>query len=115
VQCFRLRAIEAGTGRESWSNEICVGFEFPLVVPNVITPNGDGRNDRFAIPNLELYQQPILEVFNRYGQKIYESAGYRNDWDGNNYPTGTYFYLLRTRRPGQENLLEFKGWVQVLR
>jgi CHU_C Type IX secretion signal domain len=56
-----------------------------------------------------------MEIYNRYGQKIYESAGYRNDWDGGNFPTGTYFYRLQARRPGQENGLEFKGWVQVLR
>jgi gliding motility-associated-like protein len=115
TQCFRVRAIEAGTGRESWSNEVCLGFEFPLVVPNVITPNGDGRNDRFVVPNLELYQQPTLQVFNRYGQLIYDTQAYRNDWDGGGFPTGTYFYVLRAARPGQTAQLEYKGWVQVLR
>jgi gliding motility-associated-like protein len=114
-QCYRIRAVEAGTGRESWSNEVCADLDFPLVVPNVITPNNDGRNDRFAVPNLELYQQPLLQVFNRYGQKIYESTAYRNDWDGAGYPSGTYFYYLRAIRPGREAQLEYKGWVQVLR
>ncbi len=114
-QCYRIRAIEPGTGRESWSNEICFELNFPLVVPNVITPNNDGRNDRFVVPNLELYQQPLLQVFNRFGQLIYENESYRNDWDGGGYPTGTYFYRLRAVRPGQDSQLEYKGWVQVLR
>jgi gliding motility-associated-like protein len=114
-QCYRIRAVETGTGRESWSNEICFELNFPLIVPNVITPNNDGRNDRFVVPNLELYQQPLLQVFNRYGQLIYENGSYRNDWDGGGYPTGTYFYRLRAVRPGQDSQLEYKGWLQVLR
>jgi gliding motility-associated-like protein len=114
-QCYRVRAVEAGTGRESWSNEACFSLDFPLVVPNVITPNNDGRNDRFVVPNLELYQQPALQVFNRYGQLIYDTQAYRNDWDGGSYPSGTYFYVLRAVRPGREGQLEYKGWLQVLR
>jgi gliding motility-associated-like protein len=115
TQCYRVRAIDAATGRESWSNQVCAELDFPLTVPNVITPNGDGRNDRLVVPNLELYRQPRLLVFNRWGQKIYETDFYRNDWDGSNHPAGMYYYHLLTSRPGRETPLEFKGWVQILR
>jgi gliding motility-associated-like protein len=115
AQCYRVRAVDAATGRESWSNQVCAELDFPLVVPNVITPNGDGRNDRFVVPNLELYRQPQLEIFNRWGQKIYETTLYRNDWDGSGHPAGTYYYHLLATRPGRDAPLEFKGWVQILR
>ena len=66
-----------------------------IKIPNVITPNGDSRNDRFVITGLENYPGSQLYILDRNGQIVFESMDYQNDWDANNIPTGTYFYRLQ--------------------
>jgi gliding motility-associated-like protein len=64
-----------------------------IIIPNVVTPNGDGINDFFRINGLENFPGSTLTVFNRWGNKIYNSDNYNNDWapDVND---GTYFYVI---------------------
>ncbi len=73
-------------------------------IPNGITPNGDGMNDAFVFDLLlaepDKYPNPNLRVFNRWGDVVYESEPYKNDWSGTNksgkeLPGGTYYYVLR--------------------
>jgi len=73
-------------------------------IPNGITPNGDGMNDAFIFDLLlaepDKYPNPNLTVFNRWGDVVYESEPYNNDWMGTNesgkeLPDGTYYYVLR--------------------
>ncbi|MBK8566732.1 MAG: gliding motility-associated C-terminal domain-containing protein [Saprospiraceae bacterium] len=67
--------------------------------PDGFTPNGDGMNDEFIIPELEdpdAYPDNELTVFNRWGDVVYHAKPYRNrDWDGGGLPAGTYFYIIR--------------------
>lgn len=75
-----------------------------LIVPNLFTPNGDGFNDMWIVQNLDAYTANEVTVFNIYGQVVYESAPYLNDWDGsyaggNILPDGTYFYIIRLNDP----------------
>ncbi len=69
-------------------------------VPNGFTPDGDNFNDYFVIPGLGQYTQVELEIFNQYGNRVYQSKNYQNDWDGTSSVTGspvdddTYFYVL---------------------
>jgi hypothetical protein len=85
-----------------------VQVQEPLV-PNVFTPNGDNQNDYFA-PRLGGCQ-PRLQVFTRWGQKVYESPAYFNDWDGRGQAAGLYYFLL-TPTNGTAPL---KGWVELIR
>ncbi len=62
-------------------------------LPNVITPNGDGKNDFYKIPDQFLGQLNI-EVFNRWGKKVFHEIGYMNDWDGGDLDPGIYFMLV---------------------
>lgn len=64
------------------------------LIPNVITPNGDGINDFFEIENLEQHASSQLIVLNRWGGVVYQSEGYNNDWNGDGLNEGTYFYTL---------------------
>ena len=80
----------------------------PMVIPNVITPNGDDKNQAFVIDNLK--GDWTLIIYNRWGQAVYESPRYRNDWSGEGLNAGVYFYLLS--KPGQEPA---KGWVSIER
>jgi gliding motility-associated-like protein len=64
-----------------------------IVIPNVVTPNGDNINDLFKINGLENFPNSALNVFNRWGKKIYTSVDYKNDWKPEQ-SDGTYFYVL---------------------
>lgn len=71
-----------------------------VVVPSGFTPNGDGINDQLIITALSNYSTVRLTIYNRYGNIVYESEQYENDWDGTSskngmeLPDGTYFYIL---------------------
>jgi gliding motility-associated-like protein len=89
-----------------------------LTIPNIITPNGDGQNDRFRIPNLEYYPNSELFIYNRWGRKVYESSNYQNDWDGTGHSDGVYFFLLRVNYGNAgngEQWKEFHGTLTILR
>lgn len=81
----------------------------PFIIPNIITPNGDFKNDgfRFSGWSTEL----TLKVYNRWGNLVYESSSYRNDWDASQLPQGTYFYYLEDKQLNRTA----KGWVDVLK
>ena len=69
----------------------------PCVIPQVITPNGDGFNDSF---DLSGYDVNSLEIFNRNGVKVYSRNNYTNEFiglsdNGKELPTGTYFYVMK--------------------
>ena len=68
------------------------------VIPNTFTPNNDGINDTWIITNLESYANCRVQVFNRYGQLVFESKGYIKPWDGTlngkSLPFGTYYYVI---------------------
>lgn len=63
-----------------------------LFVPNVITPNGDGFNDEFFIPELPGYTG--LVIMDRYDKVVFRTANYRNNWNGDGLPAGKYNYEL---------------------
>ncbi|MDG1477823.1 MAG: gliding motility-associated C-terminal domain-containing protein [Vicingaceae bacterium] len=65
-----------------------------IVIPNVISPNGDGSNDFLVFTNLEFRSGNKLTVLNRWGGKIFETENYKNDWSGGDHSEGTYFYIL---------------------
>ncbi len=66
-----------------------------MVIPNVFTPNGDGVNDVFEIPGITGYKKRILSVFNRWGNEIYRSDAYYNNWNGSDQAAGNYYYVLQ--------------------
>ena len=73
-------------------------------VPEGFSPNGDGINDFFVIRGILNYPQNTFEIFNRWGNKVFEASPYQNTWHGKatlgirvgtgELPVGTYFYLL---------------------
>ncbi len=86
----------------------------PFRIPNVITPNGDGKNDSFEIQGLGKYPTNSIVIFNRYGDHVFERENYGNDWNAAGLVAGTYYYLLRvTDALGVTT--EFKGWIQVIK
>jgi gliding motility-associated-like protein len=76
-----------------WVN-VTVVDDYIIIPDNVITPNGDGANDFWWIDNILTYPDNHVMIFNRYGNKVYESKGYSNGWDGSGLPNGTYYYVV---------------------
>ena len=97
--------------------EVTVVFENcneEIIIPDGFSPNGDGINDDFFIRNLrEQYPNFTIEIFNRYGNVLFEGNINTPDWDGQSdkhfgdseSPVGVYFYILKfndgTREPIQ--------------
>jgi gliding motility-associated-like protein len=98
-QTYTLTAI--GDGDCSASDFMTVKILKPVNVPNAFSPNGDGINDRWEIPNLLDYPGVTVEVFNRYGQKVFSSTGYSRSWDGtlngSPLPLATYYYVINLK------------------
>jgi len=67
-------------------------------IPNAFTPNADGVNDTWIIDNIDMYPRAYIEVFNRWGQCLFEGKGSEDPWDGtyngNMVPTGPYIYVV---------------------
>jgi gliding motility-associated-like protein len=77
------------------------------VIPNVITPNGDGSNETFRLPP---NCAPHIELYSRWGQRVFEAAAYQNNWDAHDQGAGLYYYLL-TYPDGHR----VKGWLEVIK
>ncbi len=72
-----------------------------LLIPTLITPNGDGKNDYFVLRGIETLGKTHLVIFDRRGLKVYENREYDNTWEGLDYnsnplPDDTYFYVLKS-------------------
>lgn len=69
-----------------------------LVIPNAFTPNADGVNDLWAISYLASYANCTVQVYNRYGSRVFNSRGYTTAWNGTNngkaLPGGVYYYII---------------------
>lgn len=76
--------------------------ERSFTIYNALSPNGDGVNDVFQIDGIEDFPNNKVQIFNRWGNMVYEMPGYKNEWNGNwgrdnsLLPDGTYFYLFDT-------------------
>jgi len=89
-----------------------------LYIPNVFTPNGDGINDAFHITagNMKEFD---LEIYNRWGEKIFESKSPNNDWTGTSdagvkEAEGTYYYILKAV-DYENKSYNLKGYVELIR
>jgi gliding motility-associated-like protein len=81
-----------------------------IEIPNVFSPNGDNQNDALVFPGVEYYPNTSLRVFNRWGQAIYESTNYKNNWRAPDVAEGTYFFVLKLA-----NGKDYSGHVTLLR
>jgi len=105
---------ENAVGKETFTYQICgkacrdscaeaivsirIGASVDCFGGGLVSANNDGFNDTFIVPCLENYSNSAITIYNRYGDEVYHSLDYKNDWDGTYngepLPTGTYFYLL---------------------
>lgn len=81
-------------------------------IPKGISPNGDGQNDNFDLTTFGVKQ---LEIFNRYGIKVYSRTDYTNQWfgqtdKGDELPDGTYYYVINLSTGENQT-----GWIYINR
>ena len=86
-----------------------------LAATNILTPNGDGKNDFWEVKDIQLYPQNSVNVFDQAGKTVFAKRGYNNDWDGTYngkpLPQGTYYYVVDLG----PNLRKFKGFISILK
>ncbi|WP_343701450.1 gliding motility-associated C-terminal domain-containing protein [Chitinophaga sp.] len=117
-----IRLINTVTGRTPNGDNIpvendgtaTVEIDQDLVVPNVITPNGDGVNDVLRIRGLERYKNPELIIINRWNNLVYKNNNYDNTWNGSGLLEGTYFYVLTIKDNAGKPIVK-RGYIMVLR
>ena len=84
------------------------------IFPKFFTPNGDGINDFFTIKGIQNFPNNDLQIFNRWGTRVFRQKGYKNKWDGSydnqQLPDGTYFYLFK-----DGSGTNYSGFVQINR
>lgn len=84
-----------------------------LVIPNLMTPNHDGKNETYIIRdvnNYDILPGAKLEVYNRWGERVYRNSSYDNSWDATNISDGMYYYYLKTGCAKEE----YKGWLHII-
>lgn len=82
-----------------------------------ITPNNDGDNDQWFVDNAEFFDTREVEIFNRYGNKVWETTSYDNlssffdgsHQNGQQLPDGTYYYIATF------NGVVYKGFIEITR
>lgn len=84
-----------------------------IIATNVLTPNGDGKNDYWRVDNPAVVHNYELFIYNPRGQLVYHTHAYQNNWNGTangrQLPTGVYYYLFKK---GQQY---YKGTITLLR
>ena len=122
--CYYVTAVSQRGLESGPSNVVCVDACPYFALPNVFTPNGDGKNDLFVPLKCPRFVEGVdFVVYNRWGAKVYESSGTSLSWDGRSsdgveLPSGLYYYqavvrfgVLDKNAPPQI----LKGWVQIFR
>jgi len=93
------------------SSSDTINFIEPILfVPNLITPNGDGKNDSLVIETT--IPDVSVEIYNRWGDRIFSAIQYKNEWKADNVNDGVYYYYVANKNVcGTER----KGWIEILR
>ncbi|WP_299782649.1 gliding motility-associated C-terminal domain-containing protein, partial [uncultured Formosa sp.] len=102
-------------GNGQWSNVATVTIDISgLFIPNVITPNKDGKNDTFEIIGLEFYSKAQVLIFNRWGNEVYRNSEYSNSngFSGEGLNKGTYYYHIKLTDK-QGGVKGYDGWLYI--
>lgn len=110
---YTLTATNAGNCTASDTTNVSVVR--PVMIPNIFTPNGDGINDTWGIANIADYKGVTIQVFDRYGARVWQQTGYAAPWDGTYrqkpVAAGTYYYIIDLKNGAKP----FSGAVTIIR
>ncbi|WP_139923649.1 gliding motility-associated C-terminal domain-containing protein [Hymenobacter sp. DG01] len=125
--CYAVQAVDANRAVSALSNTECKDNCLLFLLPNIFTPNGDGKNDTFRPKVFSPIERTVVRIYNRWGTKVYESD--RDpliNWSGGNVGAesgsgtrvseGMYFYQAEVEfKDANRTKRTFKGWVQINR
>jgi gliding motility-associated-like protein len=88
-----------------------IKVDYDFIAVNIFTPNKDGVNEYFSIPELPenncASEFKSISIYNRYGHSVFVSDEKDFQWDGGNNPTGNYYYYIKYTHK------DYKGWVTI--
>jgi gliding motility-associated-like protein len=122
--CYAVSAIDSLGNESKKSNIICLDNCPTYNLPNAFTPNGDGMNDVFKPYPYRFIERVAFQVFNRWGQLVFETADANINWNGTNQggqelAEGTYYYICKVyeKRVGgtTEQEQPLSGWIELVR
>ena len=124
--CYAVQAIDVNGALSEVSNIECKDNCLLFLLPNVFTPNGDGKNDTFYPKVFSPIQRTVVRIYNRWGTKVYESdkdplihwtGGGSGEGNTNGKVSeGMYFYQAEVEFQDVNHTKRvFKGWVQINR
>ncbi len=90
-----LYTVTGQVGACTFSDTVRVSVVRLINPVNTFTPNGDGINDLWDIAGIENYPQADVSVYDRWGQRVYHSLGYKMPFDGAGLPTATYYWYIQ--------------------
>ena len=97
--------------------QACSSADYFKDIPTAFTPNDDGRNDEWRIPQLEVFPYAVVEIFDRWGNLVFRSdPGYSSPWDGTSkgreMPMDSYYFIINLN---SGNMEPFVGTVTIIR
>ncbi|MFP3859758.1 MAG: DUF2341 domain-containing protein [Bacteroidales bacterium] len=113
---YTLRGEDSNGCENMDSVKVKVINDHRVIPNNIITPDGNGKNDTWKIKNIDAFEQATIHIFNRWGEEVYQKTGYLNEWDGRNnnndiLPDGTYYYIIRFQNSDKH----YSGTITLLR
>ena len=99
------------------------GDSVKIIIPNVFTPNSDGRNDTWSMiidNGLEIFDMETT-IYNRWGKQVFESTNIKQNWngynlyEGNQCSAGTYFYVISYTDGNSNETKTLKGFLEIIK
>jgi gliding motility-associated-like protein len=118
---YKLLLTDANGCKWEWTGYVYDGQCIELGVMEAFSPNGDGINDKWGISGLQEYPLNTVQVFDKWGDVVYEKKGYDNSWNGTKHnggdlPDGTYYYVVKFNEPSKLGGSDvYKGMVMIKR
>ena len=122
--CYAVTALDSLDNESAFSNIVCVENCPGYILPNTFTPNGDDQNDLF-IPRVNRFIDEIdIQIFNQWGNKVFESSNPMINWDGTNMrgddlAEGVYYYTCQVFELSIDGTLTridvLKGHINLIR
>lgn len=97
------------------SDEVFIKVSPNIIIPNSFSPNGDGINDMWVVPDTYASSQSFIKIVNRNGQMVFQSNGSFKPWDGKfhgrDLPSAVYYYSVYL----SDEFETFSGWINLIR
>ena len=104
-----------GDNADTDEDDSIIITEPSLTPAEAFTPNGDGINDTWVIPNINNYPNNIVRVYNRWGHEVFMASNYQNNWSGRHksssdlLPPGSYLYVIELGN----STAPLRGWIFI--